>query len=318
MKISVIIPTRNAEEYMNDLLNKLYNQTKQIDEIIVIDTASKDRTIEICKQFDKVKTIQIKQSEFDHGGTRNLGARNAKGEYIIFLTQDAIPENEYFVENILKPFNDLNVAAVYGRQIAREDATPIERLAREFNYPDYDMVKSKKDIQTLGIKTFFFTDVCSAFRKEDFESVGGFPENIILNEDMIIASRFILRDKLVVYASKAAVIHSHDYTFKQQFSRYFDIGISLKQNQYILEHAKTEKEGSKFIKSSIAYLIKNNKPFWIFNLCIESIAKYIGYKLGLNYEKFSTDTIKKCSMHKFYWDKAQNFNMLKVKDYKVK
>lgn len=310
MKISLIIPTRNAEKYMDKLLNKLISQTVNIHEIIVIDTESKDKTIEICSRFEKVKLIQIKQSEFDHGSTRNRAAKESTGDFIVFLTQDAIPENEYFIENILKPFDDPQVGGVYGRQIARPDATPLERFAREFNYPDYDIVKSKKDIERLGIKAFFFTDVCSAFRRSDFDSVGGFPENVILSEDMIIASKLLLNDKLIVYASGASVIHSHNYTLIQQFNRNFDIGACLKMNKYILKYARTEAEGKKFVKNAVKHLASKKKYFCILKLFMESAFKFAGYRFGLIYNLLPFSIVRRFSMHKFYWDRNRISNSI--------
>jgi rhamnosyltransferase len=303
LNVSVVIPTRNAEQYIQDLLDKLCSQNVTVREIIIIDTDSEDRTVEMCSKYDRVKIIKIKQSEFDHGGTRNLGARSSSGDYIVFLTQDAIPENESFIEKLLKPFNDPRIAAVYGRQIAREDAHPIEKFAREFNYPKHDILKSKKDINNLGIKTFFFTDVCSAFRNSDFEAVGGFPENVIMNEDMIIASKLILSDRMIGYAWEAAVLHSHDYTLRQVFGRYFDIGVSIRMHDYILKYAKAEAEGGKFMKEAAKRLIKSRNYLGLCKLLTESVCKFVGYKLGISYKVLPTRVARRFSMHKFFWDR---------------
>ncbi len=219
------------------------------------------------------------------------------------MTQDAVPQNEYFIENILKPFEDPAVAAVCGRQIARPDATPLEKFTRDFNYPPIDSVKAKGDIEKFGIKTFFLTNVCSAFRRSEFMDMGGFPEKTILNEDMIAASRLILKGKKIAYASKAIVIHSHDYIFRQQFTRYFDIGVSLAQNEEILKYTGAETEGNKFVKEAIKYLKQNKRYRWIVNLGFESIFKLMGYKLGLSYKKLPIWIVRSFSMHKFYWDK---------------
>ena len=305
MDISVIIPTRNAGKYLNISLDLLNKQSIAVNEILVIDTESRDDTLEICKQYSNINVIQVKQSEFNHGTTRNIAAKHSKGKYLIFLTQDAIPQNEKFIENLLKPFENSQVAAIYGRQIARNDATPMERFSRHFNYPEEDTTKSKKDLEVLGIKAFFFTNVCSAFRREDFDNIGGFQNDIILNEDMIIASKLILSGKLISYASTATVIHSHSYTFRQQFGRYFDIGVSLKMNRYILEYSKVEKEGNKFLIEAIKFFVKSLKLNCAVKIVIESIFKFAGFKLGLNYNLFSKSMVRDFSMHKNYWDRAQ-------------
>ena len=98
MKLSVIIPTRNAQQYMKNLIDSLINQSIKLHEIIIIDTASRDCTKSICEEYDIVKFVQINDGEFDHGGTRNKAAKLASGDILVFMTQDAIPENEYFIE----------------------------------------------------------------------------------------------------------------------------------------------------------------------------------------------------------------------------
>lgn len=303
MNISVIIPTRNAEKYISDLILSLINQTIKPAEIIVIDTNSKDETKNICKLYSKVEFIHINDGEFDHGGTRNIAAKQAIGDILVFMTQDAIPENNRFIEELIKPLGQNNVVSSYGRQLPREDAGEIEKFSRSFNYGDCDIEKTKNDIDKLGVKTFFFSNVCSAFVKEEFIKVGRFPKNTIMNEDMIIASKFIFNNKKTYYASKARVIHSHKYTYIQQFKRNFDVGVVFADSKDYFYGVKSESEGVKFVKEAIRHLIKNRKVYLIPHLIIESGFKFIGYKLGVNYKKIPLKYVKKMSMHSFYFDR---------------
>lgn len=303
MDISVIIPTRNAEKYINNLIINLKNQTIEPKEIIVIDTNSKDKTKEICKQHEDIKFIHINDGEFDHGGTRNIAARKASGDILIFMTQDAIPNNNRFIEELIKPLGKNNIVASYGRQLPSESSSELEKFARKFNYTNEDVIKSKDDIDKRGVKTFFFSNVCSAFIKEEFYKVGGFPEKTIMNEDMIIASKFIFNNKKTCYASKAEVIHSHNYTYIQQFKRNFDVGVVFADSGDYFAGVKSESEGIKFVKEAIRYLIKRKKVYLIPHLIIESGFKFIGYKLGSNYKKLPMKYVKKMSMHSFYFDK---------------
>ena len=305
MKISIIIPTRNAENYLEDLINKLYSQTKKPYEIIVIDTASIDNTKKICDRYDLVKFIGIKNGEFDHGGTRNRAANEAKGDILVFMTQDAYPENNDFIEELIKPLGKNNIVATYGRQIARKEAGAIEKFARDFNYGKNDIIKSKEDIEKLGVKTFFFSNVCSAFITDEFHKVGGFPEHTIMNEDMIIASKFIFNNKKVCYASKASVIHSHAYTYIQQFKRNFDVGVVFVDSSDCFAGVKSESEGIKFVKEAARYLIKSKKSYLIPQLIVESGFKYLGYKSGLKYKRIPVSIVKKMSMHSFYFDQKK-------------
>ncbi|MBQ8613474.1 MAG: glycosyltransferase, partial [Ruminiclostridium sp.] len=70
--ISLIIPVLNAEKYIEKLLEKIFSQTVVPDEIIILDSESEDRTIDICKKYDRVRVIDIKRKDFDHGGTRHI------------------------------------------------------------------------------------------------------------------------------------------------------------------------------------------------------------------------------------------------------
>lgn len=300
--ISIVIPTRNAEAYIKKLIDKLNAQTIKPLEIIIIDTASKDNTKNICESYDSVKFIQINDGEFDHGGTRNRAAREASGDILIFMTQDALPENELFIEELIKPLGENSIVASYGRQVARKEAGPLEVFARNFNYPDQDIIKTKEDIEKLGVKTFFLSNVCSAFIKDEFWKVNGFPEKTIMNEDMIISSKLIFNDKKVCYASQAKVIHSHQYTYIQQFKRNFDVGVVFVDSSNYFDGVKSESEGIKYVKESAKYLIKIGKAYLIPHLIIDSGFRFLGYKAGKNYKKIPMKLVKKMSMHSFYFN----------------
>lgn len=302
MDISVIIPTRNAEKYIQNLIEKLRTQNKKIKEIIIIDTASKDKTKEICEKYDFVKFIQIKDGEFDHGGTRNRAAKEATGDILVFMTQDAYPEDNTFIDCLTKNLGENGISAAYGRQKPRKNAKDLEKFARTFNYGNKDIIKSKDDIAKLGVKTFFLSNVCSAFVKTDFWDVGGFPEKTIMNEDMIISSKLIFSDKKVLYASKASVIHSHQYTYRQQFKRNFDVGVVFTDSNQYFYNVKSESEGIKYVKQAAHYLVKNKKGYMIPHLIIDSGFRFIGYKMGKNYKKMPLALVKKMSMHSFYFN----------------
>lgn len=284
-KISVIIPTLNAGKNIRALLNKLLEQTIIPDEIIVIDSSSADNTKDICLTFPKVRFIQIEKEDFDHGQTRDKAARLAIGDYILFMTQDAVPADNYYIENLIRPLVQKNIAMSSGRQIARIDARYSEKLTRIFNYPEYDFVRCKKDIPEYGIKTFFVSDVCSAYRKKDYIKYGGFPYPIPVGEDMIMAAKFIYAGYSIAYVANAEVIHSHNFTLKQQFKRNFDIGVYLSMYQVYFSNVSLNNEGIKMVKFVLLGLMKKGKIIDIAYYISECISKLLGNKLGLNYEK---------------------------------
>ncbi len=305
--ISVIIPTLNAEKNIDNLIKKLRTQTTTPDEIIVIDSESDDHTADICKKYKDINFIEIKRKNFDHGGTRDLAFRKSKGDIVLFITQDAEPTDEYYIEKLIEPFKDENVAMTTGRQVARNDASNIERLTREFNYPDTNYVRTKEDISTLGIKTFFVSDVCAAYRRKDYIDVGGFKNPIIISEDMIIAADFIHADKKIAYVADAKVIHSHNYTLKQQFVRNFDTGVVMKMYEDKFTNISAQMEGIKMVKVILKKLIASGSFFQAFYYCLECGAKLLGNRLGDNYTKLSNKMILKCTMSKNFWLNYRNF-----------
>lgn len=299
--ISVIIPTLNASHYLENLLLSLKCQRVQPKEVLVIDSESDDDTVTVARGLG-AKIIEIERKNFDHAGTRNFAAAHAKGDIIVFLTQDALPENEFFIQNLTAPLSRPHIASSFGRQKPRLDAVPHERFARLFNYPDKPLVKGLEDRKRLGIKTFYCTNVCSSVRRKEFEEVGRFPKRAILNEDMTLTAKLIYKGYKVAYVPSAVVIHSHNYTLAQQFMRYFDIGVSLRENAWILKDVKAEGEGFKFAKKQIYYLIKEGEYRFIPFAVGELFSKYVGFQLGLHYNRLSVPLRKKLSMNSSYWE----------------
>ena len=278
-KISVIIMTLNAEKYIKNIIDMLKKQTIVPNEIIVADSQSQDRTVDIAKK-NNAKIISIKRKEFDHGGSRDFALRESIGDYVLFLTQDAEIGNEKYVENIIRPFNDNKVAMVCGRQIAKKDATSYERLIREFNYPDKRMTKTNEDIKKLGIKAYYMSDVCSAYRKDIYLKIGGFAHPILTNEDMLIAAKALKNGYKTAYEPDAFVYHSHNFTLKQEFKRNVLVGVFLKQHENELEITKVSSEGMALVKYVSKRLLNDRKYIDFCRFGFICVAKYLGNKYG--------------------------------------
>ncbi|MFX4263650.1 glycosyltransferase family 2 protein [Pelotomaculum propionicicum] len=301
MKVSLIIPTLNAEKFLPNLIPNLMKQSFSLVEIIIIDSSSDDRTVDAVKEMG-CRTIVIERKNFDHGGTRNLAVRESTGDVVIFMTQDALPFDSFFVENLVAPLKDKSIAASFGRQIPRPEASPPEKFARLFNYPVKAVIKSKEDLPSLGIKTYFFSNVCSAVKRSQFEEVGGFPEHTIMNEDMLLAAKFILKGYKVAYTPAAVVWHSHNYSSLQHFNRYFDIGVFFSMNRYFFNGINNEGEGIRFLKGQLNYLLKKGQYCWIPNVIAVTVAKYAGYRLGLMEKSIPLYFKKIFSMNRVFWN----------------
>ena len=203
-RVSVIIPTYNAGPDFEGLLRRLQSQSRPPEEIIVIDSSSTDGTAETALQAG-ARVIRIPKAQFDHGGTRNHAAQQATGETLVFMTQDACPADAYLIERLLDAlYADESTACAYARQLARADADVLEKMSRESNYPPVSMRKREEDLPELGIKTFFCSNVCAAYRKTIFFERGQFDAPVLFNEDLFFAARCILNGYTVSYERKRA------------------------------------------------------------------------------------------------------------------
>jgi len=278
--VSVIIPTLNAESSIGRLISSLKTQTVNC-EIIIIDSSSSDQTAHIAKRYN-VNMMTVAKGDFNHGKTRNAAIRVANSNTLVLFTQDALPSDDRCIENLIQPLDDPLVVGSFGRQVPRTEGCPTEKFARLFNYPARLLIKERGDLSALGIKTFFFSNVCSAIKTKEFKELGCFPENIIMFEDLIFAARAILKGYKIAYVPEAKVWHSHNFSLVQQFHRYQDAGISLRNNAWIFEHAKANGEGVEFLKREIVYLSKNRYYRWIPYAIAESVLKFAGFWLGLH------------------------------------
>lgn len=303
MKVNVYIPTLNAGDKWSEALTMLRLQTYAVHKTIIIDSGSTDRTLsrELIGGFE---ILHIDKKDFDHGGTRHMAVEKfPDADIYLFLTQDAILSDELAIKNLVRAF-DLNpqLGMVYGRQLPHKGAKELESHLRIFNYPAESQVRSLEDASQYGIKTISCSNSFAAYRRDAYWEAGGFPSGTILGEDVIIAGRMLLNGWQKAYLATAAVYHSHDYTLKEEFKRYFDIGVFHSTNSWIFEHfGRAESEGMKYLQSEMDYLYKNN-PWMIPKSMLSIFCKWLGYKIGLNHDKLPTRLNRNFSMHKAYWN----------------
>ena len=237
MEIDVIIPLYKPGKELFTLLDKLGSQSVPVHQVILLNTEEKYFEqliygIRFLETYQNVKVYHVSKREFDHGGTRRMGVKKSSADVFVMMTQDAMPKDDRLIEKLVEPLQG-EVAVAYARQLPREDSTPVESYTREFNYPAKSRIKSAADLDSLGIKTFFCSNVCAAYRREIYEELGGFVRHTIFNEDMIYAAKAVEAGYSVAYAADAQVVHSHNYTNGQQFHRNFDLGVSQAEHPEI-------------------------------------------------------------------------------------
>lgn len=305
--VDVIIPTYKPDQKLIQLLKQLEKQTVKVQKIILMNTEEKffDRLFygkKIKEDYFNVSVYHSSKREFDHGNTRNKGVNHSDADIFVMMTQDAVPADEYLLEKLIAPLLQNEEAIVsYARQLPNEDSLEIEKFTRSFNYPPQSRMKSIEDIPELGIKTYFCSNVCAAYKRADFLELGGFVKHTIFNEDMIFAAKAMKAGRKICYAADARVYHSHSYTAMEEIRRNFDLGVSQSDHPEVFEGVPSESEGIKLVKMTAAHLWKKHKPGQIIKLFVRSACKLLGYKLGKNYPKLSYKMILKLTMNKEYW-----------------
>lgn len=330
-EVSVVIPICIPKREFIKVINRLLKQTVLPKEIILINSkkyfdgstliindieekfnniVSVKRMNEESKNTKEIKddripiyVYDITPEEFDHGATRHMGINVATSEYVLIMTQDAIPNDKELIEKLLDKM-ETDVSVSYAKQLPRKNCSFIEKYTRSFNYGDEVVVKNEESIETMGIKAIFCSDVCAMYNKSLYMEVGGFPARCIFNEDAILAYKAITNGYKVVYAADAKVIHSHNYSLVQEFKRNFDLGVSHSQYAYIFNNLSSENEGIKLVENTTAYLLSKGKAYLIPSLILHSGFKYAGYRVGKMYTKLPKAMIIKCSMNEKYWKRG--------------
>ncbi|MEE3393342.1 MAG: glycosyltransferase family 2 protein [Lachnospiraceae bacterium] len=252
--------------------------------------------------YDNVVIKTVKKSEFDHAGTRRYGADLSNADYMLFMTQDALPKGKSLISRLLKTFeeNDNN-AISYAKQMAGRHADLLEKMTRKHNYPDKSNVKTKADYEKMGIQAIFCSDVCAMYDRTKYLTCGGFVHRTIFAEDMIMAKRVMDEGYSVTYAADAKVFHSHSYSLLQQFKRNFDIGLAHSEYSEVFGGFSSEKEGSGYAMEVITRLLATFHPFKCIYFIIQCAVKLLGYKTGRHYDILPKKLLKALSSNPGYF-----------------
>ena len=300
-KVGLIVPTLNAGSLWKFWLKAFEQQTQKPDCLLVMDSSSSDDTVNLAHaQGFEVQVIA--KSAFNHGGTRQFGVdKLAAMDIIVFLTQDALLASPDAIECLLAAFADERVGAAYGRQLPHRNAKPIAAHARLFNYPAKSRLRSLEDRTRFGIKTVFISNSFAAYRRSALMQVGGFPVNTIMNEDTYVAGKMLVAGWKIAYCADAQVFHSHDYSFLDEFKRYFDIGVFHSHTSWLQQtFGGASGEGLRFVISEMRYLLKH-APWLIPSAVLRTGLKWLGYKLGSLHRRLPQALRRGLSLHKTYW-----------------
>lgn len=306
--VDVILLTYKPEKQVMELIQALEGQIYSIRKIIIMNTEERYfynlfYGTGFLEKYKNIEIHHLSEKEFDHGRTRAKAVQYSKSDIFVCMTQDAIPVDDQLIGQLVKALiGQENVAVAYARQLPLPDCREIERYTRGFNYPEQSLVKSAADVDRLGIKTFFCSNVCAAYNREIYETIGGFVKKAIFNEDMVYAGHAVAAGYSIAYTAEAKVNHSHNYTCMQQFHRNFDLGVSQADHPEVFNVVSSENEGVKLVKSTIKHLEQTKKWLQIPYLILSSGYKLIGYQLGKHYRSLPDGMVRWCSASKSYWN----------------
>ena len=302
-RVAVIIPTFNAARYWPALSRGILAQSLKADRLVVIDSSSRDGTAAMARR-DGFEVVEIAPSEFNHGGTRQMGADHAADAGIlIYLTQDAAPDGPEAFANLVRAFADAEIGAAYGRQLPRLDAGPIEAHSRLFSYSENSTVRSWESRKSMGFKSIFFSNAFGAYRREALTSVGGFSPDVIFGEDTLVVARMHRAGWKTAYVADAMVRHSHDYTVADEFRRYFDIGVLHSRESWLTEQfGSVSGEGRRFVMSELKYLLSHG-PHHMLSAVARTIAKYAGYKVGRRESRIAPGLKYHLGLNRQFWSR---------------
>lgn len=279
MNIDIICPLYNAEEYILKLHKSLLRQKNvNINSIKYILTESKDNSEQILKD-NNLNYKLISKNSFSHSLTREEMAIKSDADIVCFITQDIVIQSNNWLEKLVAPIINGEAEASYSRQLTKYNN--IEKYTRNYNYPTVSSIKTKNDINNLGLKTFFFSDASSAIKTDVFKKLNGYDnKNLPINEDMYFAYKLITKGYKIKYCADSVVYHSHKFKLKELYERYKLTGMFFKENKFINEYGTTN-SGSSLAKYILKQAIKEKNIKVLFRFPFDMAARFIGMKVGM-------------------------------------
>ncbi|MDF3128811.1 glycosyltransferase [Kiritimatiellaeota bacterium B1221] len=268
--VSVVIPIRNAESYLPALLPRLC-ALAQVEEMILWDSMSSDRSVEIAETFEKVLLIPIKH--FSHGGTRNRGIQEAQNERAVLMTQDALPADTPWPEKLISPLKETQVAYSFSRQIPHPNTGPVEAYFLKNRFPESSKRYENQGQALHQPGAVFCSNVSSALQREIALS-HPFDPTLIMGEDQQFSRDVQQAGFAVVYTADSVVVHSHNFSLWQTFQPYFDSVIAFTQIFQSHGVSDSAKLGIKLLKDEFHYHRKH-QPKVLFRFMAQQFVKVL-------------------------------------------
>ena len=233
--VTIVIPVKNGGKLFEKVLSRIQRQKfDKTFEVICIDSGSTDNSQKIVKKYG-YNLVKIKPSEFGHGKTRNYGASIGSGEFIVYLTHDAIPANNRWLSELVKPLiEDKKVAGSFSRHIAHVGASPFLKWEldkhfdnlKKFMICEISKVSDYHDNISIQQTFHFFSNNSSCLRRSVWLKYP-FPD-VQFAEDQIWAKKILEQGYKKAYSYASIIHHSHDFGPIETLKRCFDESRALK------------------------------------------------------------------------------------------
>jgi rhamnosyltransferase len=303
LTVSIVIPVLNTAERL-PLLARWFQSQKPAPpmEVVLVDSGSTDDTVAVARRWG-FRTTTI--SPFSHGGARNLGARVAQGDVVVLMTQDAEPADDAWLDQLTVPFGDPQVAGVYGRQLPRPEATPLERLFLSYRFPAGEMQTRRYSAGTpIGYEEAFFSNVNAAVRRSVLLE-NPFDEALLMCEDQQFSRDVLRKGYAVAYAPAAQVIHSHTYSMRHYFQRYFDSIVALRQvfgRNFGL--GTSSRLGRSYLRQEARTLLREHPGFFPRYAAL-TLVRVVATLCAFAEPCLPPRVCRALSLHKAFWNKRQ-------------
>jgi rhamnosyltransferase len=301
--ISIVIPVKDGGEDLAGCLDAISRQEVGEDvEVVIVDSGSRDGSVELARSRG-ARVTEIEPSEFNHGATRNLGARQASGDVLVFISQDAEPVGGDWLRLLTAPLRgDGEIAGVYGRQLAREDAAPPERFFLDFLYGARPRVQQVSDPTEISMESTLFSNANSAIRRSVWEQFP-FADDIIMSEDQEWSRRVLIAGWRLAYEPQAVVRHSHPYTIAAAFRRFFDSGVSSERAYLGAEPSRAvlRRRALEYVRAELGWLIRSGNARWIPYASVYELAKLAGLQLGTRHRSLPLWLKLRFTMNPSWW-----------------
>lgn len=306
--VSIILLTYNGGPALVDTLAALYGQTLSIPgepaltfEVVAIDSGSRDQTLANLQRYP-LRLHQIASADFGHGRTRNLGARLAQGDWLVYLSQDAVPAHDRWLLNLTRHLREPAIAAAFGRQLPPAGVGPIETFFLEQTYPPRAFRHAPTGAApgaTPALGRIFFSNVNAAIKRSVWATCP-FPEDLVMSEDQAFARAALAAGYGIAYDPEAAVLHGHRYSLRQLFRRNFDSGYSLRGIAGD-GWAAVARLGAAYVWRELLYLARQGRWTTMPYAILYELVKSAGFALGRGGQRLPAAWRPYLGLHRAYW-----------------